>query len=132
MTKTEGGPAKLSGNAPTKRRSLVVRSAAAKVAVKAAKKRGETPSPALVELANPYLARGARRRPPPAIAQRYERRGGMPPCIRAKPDCRELRQRGDKLFAQVPTGSAFTLQCREHIRSRVWLSNGDEFGDHLG
>lgn len=52
MTKTEGGPAKLSGNAPTKRRSLVVRSAAAKVAVKAAKKRGETPSPALVELAN--------------------------------------------------------------------------------
>lgn len=52
MSKTEGVPTKLPRKAPTERRSLVVRSAAAKVAVKAAKKRGETPSPALVELAN--------------------------------------------------------------------------------
>lgn len=34
------------------RRSLLVRSAAAKVAVKATRKRGEVPEPALIELAN--------------------------------------------------------------------------------
>lgn len=52
MTRTEGVPNRLPRKAPAERRSLAVRSAAAKVAVKAAKKRGEVPSPALVELAN--------------------------------------------------------------------------------